>query len=193
MPNELKDYPDPYAGMGTGERLVELAKGAGSGLKYMFTEPSAYLGHLDAPEIFARMLRERYPELGAKRINRGALDAAINFAGGYDWAMRPEVSAEDARKMALRYQLRDYMKPGRKGSDEVADYAQNLAGVEQALADRAKNVKRKREDVAALAKQFAEQETAQGRVLRKAAGGGISYNAAAVDAIVNRVREKFNG
>lgn len=191
MPNELKDYPDPYAGMGTGERLAELASGAGSGLKYLFTEPSAYLGHLDAPEIFARMLRERYPELGAKRINRGALDAAINFAGGYDWAMRPEVSAEDARKMALQYQLRDYMKPGRKGSDEVADYAQNLAGVEQALADRAKNVKRKREDIAELAKQFAQQEAEQGRVLRKAAGGSVGYDPARVQSIVDRVNAQF--
>lgn len=191
MPKPLQDYPDPYAAMGTGERLVELAKGAGSGLKYMFKEPSAYVGHLDAPEIFARMLRERYPELGAKRINRGALDAAINFAGGYDWAMRPEVSAEDARNMALRYQLRDYMKPGRKGSDEVADYAQNLAGVEQALADRAKNVKRERDEIAALAKQFAEQETEQGRVLRKAEGGRVGYDPARVQSIVERVNAQF--
>ncbi len=191
MPKPLQDYPDPYAAMGTGERLVELAKGAGSGLKYMFKEPSAYVGHLDAPEIFARMLRERYPELGAKRINRGALDAAINFAGGYDWAMRPEVSAEDARNMALRYQLRDYMKPGRKGSDEVADYAQNLAGVEQALADRAKNVKRERDEIAALAKQFAEQETEQGRVLRKAEGGRVGYDPARVQSIVDRVNAQF--
>lgn len=191
MPKPLQDYPDPYAAMGTSERLVELAKGAGSGLKYMFTEPKAYAGHLDAPEIFARMLRERYPELGAKRINRGALDAAINFAGGYDWAMRPEVSAEDARNMALRYQLRDYMKPGRKGSDEVADYAQNLAGVEQALADRAKNVKRERNEIAALAKQFAEQETEQGRVLRKAEGGRVGYDPALVQSIVDRVNAQF--
>lgn len=191
MADELKDYPDPYAGMGAGERLAELAKGAGSGLKYLFTEPKAYVGHLGAPEVFAQMLRERYPELGAKRINRGALDAAINFAGGYDWAMRPEVSAEDARNMALRYQLRDYVMPGRKGSNEVADYAQNMAGVEQALADRAKNVKRKREDIAALAKRFAEQEAAQGRVLRKAAGGRVGYDPARVQSIVDRVNAQF--
>ena len=167
----LQDYADPYAEMSLPGKLGELAKGAGKGLKYMLTESKAYAGHLQAPEVFAKMLRERYPELGAKRVDRGPLDAAINFAGGYDWAARPEVSAEDARAMALQYQLRDYMKPSRTKSNEVADYAQNLAGVEQALADKEANIKRDRKEIAALAREYAKRESGAQRVTPFANGG----------------------
>ena len=167
----LQDYADPYAEMSLPSKLGELAKGAGKGLKYMLTESKAYAGHLQAPEVFAKMLRERYPELGAKRVDRGPLDAAINFAGGYDWAARPEVSAEDARAMALQYQLRDYMKPSRTKSNEVADYAQNLAGVEQALADKEANIKRDRKEIAALAREYAKRESGAQRVTPFANGG----------------------
>jgi hypothetical protein len=169
----LQDYADPYAEMSLPGKLGELAKGAGKGLKYMFRESKAYAGHLQAPEVFAKMLRERYPELGAKRVDRGPLDAAINFAGGYDWAARPEVSAEDARAMALQYQLRDYMKPSRTKSNEVADYAQNLAGVEQALADKEANIKRDRKEIAALAREYAQRESGAQRVTPFADGGPV--------------------
>ncbi len=169
----LQDYADPYAEMSLPGKLGELVKGAGKGLKYMFRESKAYAGHLQAPEVFAKMLRERYPELGAKRVDRGPLDAAINFAGGYDWAARPEVSAEDARAMALQYQLRDYMKPSRTKSNEVADYAQNLAGVEQALADKEANIKRDRKEIAALAREYAQRESGAQRVTPFADGGPV--------------------
>jgi Fe-S-cluster formation regulator IscX/YfhJ len=160
----LEDYPDPFAEMSPARKLLELAKGAGSSAKYLLTEFDAYADHLQAPEMYARMLRKRYPELGSKRINRGPLDAAINYAGAYDWAARPGVSPEDARSMAMRYQLRDYLRPSRVASNEVADYAQNLAGVEQALADRAAKIKRDREAIAELARKYVQRETEARRV-----------------------------
>jgi hypothetical protein len=182
---KLKDYADPFAEMSAGRKLLELLKGAGNAIAYGVTEPKAYAGHAAAPDMFAQMLRERYPELGAKRTDRGPLDAAINYAGAYDWAARPEVAPEDARNMAKRYQLLDYVLPGHTPSNEAADYAQNMAGVEQALADRIANTPRKPRDIVALARKYAADEAAAGRVPKFAEGGKY------VDPIEAAVQKQF--
>ena len=171
----IKDYPDPYADMSAIQKAVELAKGFWNNQRYAWGENPAWLAHMQAPEQYAQYFKQHYPEMGSLRVNRGPLDVAINYAGGYDWAARPEVSPEDARNMARQYQLSDYVLPGRKESNEVADYAQNMAGVERALADREQNRQRSHEEVAALARKYAEEEAKRGyaRPLKKAGGGDV--------------------
>ena len=160
----LKDYPDPYADRNVIGKIGSVAAGLIQGGKYLFSEPDAFFQHGDAPEQLAELLK-KYPEMGAKRTDRGPLDAAVNYAGAYDWAMRPEVSPEDARSMAYRYQLADSMWPTHTPSNEFADYWQNMAGVEQALKDREAGVVRKRSEIVDLARKYAAAEQQAGRVM----------------------------
>ena len=106
--------------------------------------------HSNFPTNIARELKSKYKELGDTRIDRGLLDMAINFAGGYDWAARDGVSQEAAKDMARHYQARAYDE---RPNDSINDYYENVAGVELAgrTTDRLSN-----SDLMALAVQYAK-------------------------------------
>jgi len=91
--------------------------------------PYDYAMHMLFPDKIKRKLQANYSELGDKRIDRGLLDMAINFAGGYDWAAREGVSPQAAKEMARHYQARGYDE---RPDDSVNDYYENLAGIDLA-------------------------------------------------------------
>jgi hypothetical protein len=72
------------------------------------------------------------PELGP-RVDRGLLDMAINFAGGYDWAAREGISPQVAKEMARAYQYKGYAD---RPEDSIQDYYENVAGIEAFTGER---------------------------------------------------------
>lgn len=185
---DLKDYDDPFAKMNVLEKAADLIGGGARGAWYLFTEPTAYGQHLYSPDRYLEEFRKTHPEMGSKKADRSMLDAALNYAEAYDWAARPEVSPEAARAMASSYQLWDYLKPSRNPAAEVADYQQNMAGVEQALKDRAANVVRKQKEIADLAHKYALAEQSQGRVLpAPLPQSATPYDPKRVDKVVKKL------
>lgn len=92
----------------------------------------AALAHDRAPERDIREFRSkpRY-QLPQQRVDRNPLDAALNYAGGYDFARQPGVSMEDAIDLAKAYQLRDYMmaRTQQRELDAQRDFGENVAGI----------------------------------------------------------------
>tara|TARA_R110001606_G_C14862004_1_gene588632 strand:+ start:42 stop:500 length:459 start_codon:yes stop_codon:yes gene_type:complete len=95
-------------------------------LMTLFSNPHDAALHSMFPDNIARNLKSNYPELGDTRIDRGLLDMAINFAGGYDWAARDGVSKDAAKGMARHYQNRGYDD---RPEDSINDYYENEAGI----------------------------------------------------------------
>ena len=131
MPNQ-----DPFAGMSPLQKASLLLHGAK--LRY-WDHFSAANEHGAYPEHIKNLLTSDKPELGFIRKDRTPLDAAINYGGAYDWGRRPDVSPQDARDMAKAYQLWGYVNPmdSARKPDAVADYYDNLAGVNAGVAARA--------------------------------------------------------
>ena len=112
--------------------------------------PHDYAMHMLFPDKIKRKLEANYRELGNKRADRGLLDMAINFAGGYDWASRDGVSNQAAQEMARHYQSRGYDD---RPYDTVNDYYENLAGIN--LASQSKE-RLSDSDLMELAVQYAK-------------------------------------
>lgn len=66
-------------------------------LMTVLANPVDAMQHIAFPEAVAQRIKREYPELGP-RVDRGLLDMAINFAGGYDWAAREGISPQVAKK-----------------------------------------------------------------------------------------------
>lgn len=122
-----------FGRLGLLDRLGVYARGAYGALK----SPLQMIQHYEAPGNLREHLA---PRLGAARTDRSPLDKGLNYAGGYDWGIRPGVNPEDARASAKAYQLWDYAA---RPHDSVMDYLENLAGLRAAERDRALNVDRR--------------------------------------------------
>lgn len=91
----------------------------------VLANPIDAMQHISFPEAVAQRIMREYPELGP-RVDRGILDMAVNFAGGYDWAAREGISPQVAKEMARAYQYKDYAD---RPEDSIQDYYENLAGI----------------------------------------------------------------
>ena len=152
-------YADVFGEMDNIDKLSSLLKGGYLGAKYLLSSPNQYLEHGRYPDVIREKLQQEYRDLGTERIDAGPLDAALNYAGAYDWAVRPDVDPEDARKMAEAYQLRYYIDPNRVPQNEVADYYRNMAGVEAGVRDRALNKRLSDVELMAEAVAYAADQT----------------------------------
>jgi hypothetical protein len=135
MPSLLDE--NMFAQMSMLDKLKTLGSGAVSSASLLFNNPSAYLEHGAYPEQLKNQL-SAYKDLGTTRINRSPLDMAINYGGGYQFGTIPDMTVENADKMAKAWQLMDYMKASNPKSelDAWKDYQENMAGVRAAVQAR---------------------------------------------------------
>jgi hypothetical protein len=101
-------------------------------LMTVLANPVDAMQHIAFPEAVAQRIKREYPELGP-RVDRGLLDMAINFAGGYDWAAREGISPQVAKEMARAYQYKGYAD---RPEDSIQDYYENVAGIDAFTGDR---------------------------------------------------------
>ena len=101
-------------------------------LMTVLRNPVDAMQHISFPEAVAQRIMRENPELGP-RVDRGLLDMAINFAGGYDWAAREGISPQVAKEMARAYQYKGYAD---RPEDSIQDYYENVAGIEAFTGDR---------------------------------------------------------
>lgn len=135
--------PNPYENYG----LLDMLKDAN--IPHYLGNFKQAMKHADMPEVYARQLRQMYPELD-KRVDRGILDMALNYAGAYDYAARPGIDPEKAREMARAYQYRDYNE---RPEDTIQDYYENVAGINAFTGQRMSD-----EDLLRQAYEFARQK-----------------------------------
>jgi hypothetical protein len=170
-------YNDPFADMSMADKIALLARGAKKRYIDNFTASNQ---HGQYPEQLAAGLKDKYfVELGNLRKNRGPLDVAINYGGGYDFAANKNVPPQDVRDMAKAYQLFDYMTSMKDTSkaDAIGDYYENMAGVEAGLAGRGRG-RMPEEDLQRMAAKYGMSKAtkAPAFVEQKYAEGGIVYN-----------------
>jgi len=135
-------------------RIGSIAKGGSLLPKYFGSDP--HLSHHFNQDKYVQDLAQRFP---GPRTSGGLLDSAINYAGAYDWSSRPEVSPEDARDMALAYQMNDSMFRdfgGRIPEEEELDYIQNMAGVEAGIMDRERGRRMTHQELLDAAARYAQ-------------------------------------
>ena len=84
--------------------------------------PMTRLKHGAYPDIIKREIERQYPDIGP-RVDRGVLDMAINYAGGYDWAARSGLDPQITKEQARAYQYMDY---GDRPEDSIQDYYENF-------------------------------------------------------------------
>lgn len=101
-------------------------------LMTVLANPVDAMQHIAFPEAVAQRIKREYPELGP-RVDRGLLDMAINFAGGYDWAAREGISPQVAKEMARAYQYKSYAD---RPEDSIQDYYENVAGIDAFTGER---------------------------------------------------------
>ena len=101
-------------------------------LMTVLANPVDAMQHIAFPEAVAQRIKREYPELGP-RVDRGLLDMAINFAGGYDWAAREGISPQVAKEMARAYQYKGYAD---RPEDSIQDYYENVAGIDAFTGER---------------------------------------------------------
>ena len=101
-------------------------------LMTVLRNPVDAMQHISFPEAVAQRIMRENPELGP-RVDRGLLDMAINFAGGYDWAAREGISPQVAKEMARAYQYKSYAD---RPEDSIQDYYENVAGIEAFTGER---------------------------------------------------------
>lgn len=145
----------PFQDRSLFDRIGSIAKGGALLPKYFGSEP--YLRHHFNQDKYVADLAKRFP---GPRISGGLLDSAINYAGAYDWSARPEVDPQDARDMALAYQMYDSMFRdfgGRVPAEEELDYIQNMVGVEAGIKDREKGYRMPYNDLLDAAARYAEE------------------------------------
>lgn len=135
--DSTKQYKDVFQDEPLVDRVGEYLGGFKDLVKYRLSDGKGLDQHITYNNQLKSQFREAYPELKDDKQRSGLLDAAVKYAGAYDWAARPNVSPEDARSMARAYQLYDYNTSDRTPSNELSDYYRNLAGVEQGIKHRA--------------------------------------------------------
>lgn len=101
-------------------------------IRTVFKNPIDVMQHINFPQAMSDRILRKYPELGP-RVDRGLLDIALNFAGGYDWAAREGITPEVAKEMAKSYQYRHY---GSRPEDSIQDYYENVAGIDAFTGNR---------------------------------------------------------
>jgi len=136
-----------------------------SSLKHNVQSPGGYgfgAGKQNDATEHARLYKEMYETIGQRipdndpNMQGSLYDRSKNYAGGYDWGYRMarNETPEDAYEMARIYQGADYLAgsgmlegkrfvpKGYRGprnednmADAVGDYFENIAGVEQGIAD----------------------------------------------------------
>lgn len=163
-----------FSELGILDKLKILGKGAYLKGKH-FSESEK---HATYPDQARDDLSRSNPELGTNRIDRGSLDRAINFAGGYDWGSRPSVPYQDAKDMAKAYQLFDYMttfNPKRE-MDAQLDYDENLQGIDAAHLDKYTTGKSPRSEIIRRSADFGKTFACGGRVQwpKSKAHGGLA-------------------
>jgi len=117
---------NPFENYGLMERLLDYNP------MTVIRNPIDTMQHLAFPEAIAQRIMRENPELGP-RVDRGILDMAINFAGGYDWAAREGITPQAAKEMARAYQYRDYAE---RPDDAIQDYYENVAGIDAFTGER---------------------------------------------------------
>lgn len=117
---------NPFADYGLLQRIRD------HNIPTVLANPIDALQHISFPEVVAQRMMREYPELGP-RVDRGLLDMAINFAGGYDWAAREGISPQVAKEMARAYQYKGYAD---RPEDSIQDYYENVAGIEAFTGER---------------------------------------------------------
>jgi len=135
--------PNPYENYG----LLQMFKDAN--IPHYLSNFGQAMKHAEMPEVYARQLREMYPELD-KRTDRGILDMALNYAGAYDFAAREGIDPEKAKEMARAYQYRDYKD---RPEDTIQDYYENVSGINAFTGQRMSD-----EDLLRQAYEFARQK-----------------------------------
>lgn len=139
--------PNPFENYGLLQMLSDANFGTALG------QFGQTLDHVAFPDQFARAFYQQYPDVERRR-DRNLADMAINYAGGYDWGVRPSIDPQVAREMAKAYQYGDYLT-GRK-EDSIGDYRENLAGVEAGIAGR--NQRMSMPDLVKAAYEFAARQ-----------------------------------
>ena len=137
---------NPFENYGLLQRLSD------HNLMTVIRNPIDTMQHLSFPEAIAQRMMRENPELGP-RVDRGLLDMAINFAGGYDWAAREGISPQVAKEMARAYQYKGYAD---RPEDSIQDYYENVAGIEAFTGERVSH-----ERLMDMALQYARQKAAQ--------------------------------
>jgi hypothetical protein len=143
-----------FAQMSMLDKLKTLGSGAVSSASLLFNNPSAYLEHGAYPEQLKNKL-SAYKDLGTTRVNRSPLDVAINYGGGYQFGTIPNMTVEEADKMAKAWQLMDYMKTSdpKREMDAWKDYQENMAGVKAAIENKRAG---KKKDIPAISYEYAK-------------------------------------
>ena len=103
-----------------------------SNIRTVAANPIDAMQHTSFPQAMSNRILRANPELGP-RVDRGLLDMALNFAGGYDWAAREGITPEVAKEMARSYQYKDY---GSRPEDSIQDYYENVAGIDAFTGER---------------------------------------------------------
>ena len=111
---------DPFKNYGLLERLSD------HNFMTAIMNPIDVMQHISFPQAMSDRILRQHPELGP-RVDRGILDMALNYAGGYDWAAREGITPEVAKEMAKAYQYKQY---GDRPEDSVQDYYENVAGID---------------------------------------------------------------
>jgi hypothetical protein len=135
--------PNPYENYG----ILDMLKDAN--LPHYAKNAKQAWEHAGMPEAYSRQLKQMYPDLD-KRVDRGILDMALNYAGAYDYAARPGIDPEKAKQMARAYQYRDY---GSRPEDTIQDYYENVEGINAFTGQRMSD-----EDLLRQAYEFARQK-----------------------------------
>ena len=133
--------PNPYEDYG----LLDFFKDA----HILSGGPMTRLQHGAYPDIIKNVIERQYPDIGP-RVDRGVLDMAINYAGGYDWAARSGLDPQIAKEQARAYQYMDY---GDRPEDSVQDYYENVAGIDAFSGQRVSD-----EELARMAVEYARQK-----------------------------------
>jgi len=108
--------------------------------KHASSDPLGFLQHTGAPSA----IRDRLSDyLGSKRDDRSQMDKALNYAGAYDWGVRPAVNLDDAIEAARLYQLMQYLNQPDRKTDAVWDYLENVQGLESARRDKFQGIDRR--------------------------------------------------
>lgn len=153
--------PDLFKNMSAWDKLKTLTSGAWAGSKLLKNNFSGYLEHSEYPEHLNILFKEYNPELGTKRVDRGPLDRALNYGGGYQFGETSGLSLEDTDSLAKAYQLRGYLvdkylkgaSPQRL-QDASMDYYENMAGARQAYEDKAAG--KKYQNIRELSAEYAK-------------------------------------
>jgi hypothetical protein len=155
--------PNLFQNMSAWDKLKTITAGSWSGAKLLSNNFKGFLAHSEYPEELNLLLKTYNPELGAKRVDRGPLDRALNFGGGYQFAQTSGLDYQDSDNLAKTYQLEGYLKdkylnnasPSRL-QDASMDYYENVAGLKKGYEDL--NANKTNENIKNLSVEYAKRK-----------------------------------